>query len=49
MAALQEYYAPQEALLTLVRFPTMASNSFDRSLRGEIQKMKPEWSVAATR
>jgi hypothetical protein len=49
MAALQEYYAPLEALLTLVRFPSMASDSFDRTLRGEIQKMKPEWSVAATR
>ena len=49
MAALQEYYAPLEALLTLVHFPSMASDSFDRTVRGEIQKMKPEWSVAATR
>jgi hypothetical protein len=49
MAALDEYYAPLETLLTLVRFPNMASDSFDRTLRGEIQEMKPAWSVAATR
>jgi hypothetical protein len=49
MAALQEYYAPLETLLTLVRFPNMASDSFDRTLRGEVQKGKPAWSVAATR
>jgi hypothetical protein len=49
MAALQEYYAPLETLLTLVRFPNMTSDSFDRTLRGEIQKGKPAWSVAATR
>jgi hypothetical protein len=49
MAALEEYYAPLETLLTLVRFPSMASDSFDRTLRSEIQERKPEWSVAATR
>ena len=49
MAALDEYYAPLEALLTLVRFPNMAADSFDRTIRGEIQEMKPAWSVAATR
>jgi hypothetical protein len=49
MAALEEYYAPLETLLTLVRFPNMASDSFDRTLRGQIQEMKPEGSVAATR
>jgi hypothetical protein len=49
MAALDGYYAPLETLLTLVRFPNMASDSFDRTLRGEIQEMKPAWSVAATR
>jgi hypothetical protein len=49
MAALQEYYAPLETLLTLVRFPSMTSDSSDRRLRGAIQEMKPEWSVAATR
>jgi hypothetical protein len=38
-----------ETLLTLVRFPNMVSDSFDRTLRGEIQEMKPAWSVAATR
>jgi hypothetical protein len=36
MAALDEYYAPLEMLLTLVRFPNMASDSFDRTLRGQI-------------
>lgn len=49
MAALDEYYAPLETLLTLVHFPNMASDSFDRTLRGEIQEMKPAWSVTATR
>jgi hypothetical protein len=49
MAALDEYYAPLETLLTLVRFPSMASDSFDRTVRGEIEEMKPEWSAAATR
>jgi hypothetical protein len=49
MAELDEYYAPLETLLTLVRFPNMASDSFDRTLRGEIQEMKQAWSVAATR
>jgi hypothetical protein len=34
MAALQEYYAPLETLLTLVRFPSMTSDSFERILRG---------------
>jgi hypothetical protein len=33
MAALDEYYAPLETLLTLVHFPNMASDSFDRTLR----------------
>ena len=49
MEALQEYYAPLETLLTLVRFPSMASDSFERTLGSEIEKMQPEWSVAATR
>jgi hypothetical protein len=49
MAALDEYYAPLETLLTLVHFPNMASDSFDRTLRGKIQEMKPALSVAATR
>jgi hypothetical protein len=49
MTALDAYYAPLENLLTLVRFPNMVSDSFDRTLRGHIQEMKPEWSVAATR
>jgi len=49
MAALQEYYAPLETLLTLVRSPNMTSDSFERTLRGEIQEAKPGWSVAATR
>jgi hypothetical protein len=49
MAALDAYYAPLESLLTLVRFPNVVSDSFDRTVRGQIQEMKPEWSVAATR
>jgi hypothetical protein len=49
MAALQEYYAPLETLLTLVRFPNMVSDSVDRRLREEIQETKPHLSVAATR
>lgn len=49
MAALDEYYAPLETLLTLVRFPNMASDSFDRTLRGQIQEARPHVSVAATR
>jgi hypothetical protein len=39
MEALQEYYAPLEALLTLVRFPTMASDGFDRTLREQLDKL----------
>jgi hypothetical protein len=49
MAALDEYYAPLETLLTLVRFPNMVSDSFDRRLREEIQEARPQLSVAATR
>ena len=49
MAALDEYYAPLETLLTLVRFPNMVSDSFDRTLRGQIQEARPRWAVAATR
>jgi hypothetical protein len=49
MAALDGYYAPLETLLTLVGFPNMVSDSFDRRLRGKFQELKPEWSVAATR
>jgi hypothetical protein len=49
MAALDAYYSPLETLLTLVRFPNMISDSFDRALRGHIQEVKPEWAVAATR
>ena len=41
--------SPLETLLTLVRFPNMISDSFDRTLRGHIQEVKPEWAVAATR
>jgi hypothetical protein len=39
MEALQEYYAPLEALLTLVRFPTMASDGFARTLREQLDKL----------
>jgi len=49
MAALDEYYSPLETLLTLVGFTNMDSDSFDRTLRGEFQEMKPDWSVALTR
>jgi hypothetical protein len=49
MAALDDYYASLETLLTLVRFPNMVSDSFDRTLRGQIQEARPEVSVAATR
>jgi hypothetical protein len=49
MAALNGYYSPLETLLTLIRFANMVSDSFDRTLREEIQKTKPEWSVSATR
>jgi hypothetical protein len=49
MASLDDYYAPLETLLTLVRFPNMVSDSFDRRLRGQIQEARPDWSVAATR
>lgn len=49
MAAVDGYYSPLEALLTLVRFPNMVSDSFDRGLRGQIKEMQPEKTVAATR
>ena len=49
MTTLEAYYAPLENLLTLVRFPGAVSDSFDRTLRGHIQEIKPEWSIAATR
>lgn len=49
MAALDGYYCPLETLLTLVRFPNMISDSFDRRLREMIQEGRPEGSVAATR
>jgi hypothetical protein len=49
MAALDEYYSPLETLLSLVGFANMVSDSFDRTLRGEFQEMKPDWSVALTR
>jgi len=32
-----------------VGFADMVSDSFDRTVRGQIQEMKPDWSVAATR
>jgi hypothetical protein len=47
--ALDGYYSPLETLLTLVGFADMLSDSFDRTVRGQIQEMKPDWSVAATR
>jgi hypothetical protein len=49
MEALDGYYSPLETLLTLVSFANMVSDSFDRTLRGQIQELKPDWSVAATR
>jgi hypothetical protein len=49
MSVLDEYYAPLETLLTLVRFPNMVSDSFDRTLQGQIQEVRPHLSVAATR
>jgi hypothetical protein len=49
MAALDGYYALLQTLLTLVRFPNMVADSFERTVRGRFQEMNPEWSVAATR
>ncbi len=49
LVELDAYYAPLDTLLTLVRFPNMVSDSFDRRLRGGIKETIPEWSVAATR
>jgi hypothetical protein len=46
MTALDAYYAP---LQTLAGFSDMASDSFDRDLRGMIQGARPDWQVAATR
>ena len=37
----QQYYAPLETLLTLVHFPNLASDSFDRTLRERSRKSRP--------
>jgi len=49
LGELESYYSPLEVLLTLVGFAGMVSNSFDRTLRAQIQEMKPDWTVVATR
>jgi len=49
MAALDEYYFSAGDFADLVGFAYMVSDSFDRSLRGEFQEMKPDWPVALTR
>jgi hypothetical protein len=49
MEVLEAYYTPLETLMTLISFPGMASDSFDRSLRAQIKEAYPEKTVAATR
>lgn len=49
MTRLDGYYSPLETLLTLASFTNMVGDSFDRTLRAQIQESKPEWSVAVTR
>jgi hypothetical protein len=48
MAAVEDYYSPLETVLTLLQFQDAVSDTADRMLRDEIQRVKPEWSVAAT-
>jgi hypothetical protein len=46
--ALLAYYAPLEMVLTLLRFQDPVSDAADRSFRGAVKEIKPDWDVAVT-